>query len=80
MSTLQCVVRCKGGKEEEFRKTTEIAGEGKDYLSSLSAGLSQMQQEVNSFLTVLVEREKAERVGGTVKHSGGGEEGVCELK
>ena len=78
MSTLQCVIRSKGG--EEVKKTAEIAGKGKDYLSSLSASLSAMQTEVNTFLTQLVEKEKAEKQGGTHVECGttSGDEG-CAL-
>ena len=63
MSTVQCVVRPKGeGAGDEFKKTAEIAGEGRGYYSSLSDGLSQIQSEVNAHLTQLVEKEKAEKI------------------
>lgn len=76
MSTLQWVVRSKGGKEE-VKKTTEIAGKGKEYLSSLSSSLTRMQSEVNTFLTQLVEKEKAEKLGGMREERGttSGDEG-----
>ena len=78
MNTLQCVIKCKGEKEE-VKKTAEVAGRGKEYLSSLSSSLSQMQTEVNTFLTQLVEKEKAEKVGGVPKESGtsSGDEGCA---
>lgn len=56
---LQCVIRPRRG--DEIRKTAEITGDRKSHLSSLSANLSQMQSEVNTFLTKLVEEEKAEK-------------------
>lgn len=56
---LQCVIRPKRG--EEVKRTAEISGDRKSHLSSLSANLSQMQLEVNTFLTKLVEVEKAEK-------------------
>lgn len=57
---LQCVIRPKRG--DEIKKTAEITGDRKSHLSSLSANLSQMQSEVNAFLTELVEEEKAEKI------------------
>lgn len=63
---LQCVIRPRRG--DEIKKTAEITGDRKSHLSSLSANLSQMQSEVNTFLTKLVEEEKAEK---TNQPSGG---------
>ena len=48
----------------EVKKTAEIVGKGKDYLSSLSTNLSRMQSKVNAYLTQLVEKERAEKLGG----------------
>ena len=80
MSQLQCLIKSRGSNEE-FRKTAEVVGEGKDYLKSLSSGLSQIQQEANAFLTVLVEKEKAEKLGDVtaskVTTANSGDEGVC---
>ena len=65
MSTLQCEIRSLRG--DEFKKTAEITGDRTSHLSSLSANLTQMQSEVNSFLTQLVEKEKAEKKSSTPK-------------
>ena len=56
---MQCAIRSLGG--EEFKKSVDITGDRNSHLASLSANLSQMQLEVNSFLTQLVEKEKAEK-------------------
>ena len=57
-STLQCTIKPKEGGE--IQRTAEIRGEGKGYLACLSENLSAMQVEVNSLLTELVEKEKAQ--------------------
>ena len=71
MSKLQCVIRTRGG--DEIKKTSEVTGSGKSYLSSLSADLCQMQLEVNTFLTQLVEKEKAEKTSIPKGRNGGGD-------
>ena len=69
---LQCVVRPRGrGREKVYTNTAQITGEGRNsYLSSLSTSLSQMQPGVNTFLTQLVEEEKAAKMGSTHKKDG----------
>lgn len=57
-STLQCVIRTKEGVE--VKKSEEIWGEGKAYLTSLSDNLSRMQSDVNTYLTELVEKERGQ--------------------
>ena len=81
MSTLEFVVRTRGG-EKEVKKTAEIAGKGKDYLCSLSANLSRMQSEVNAYLTQLVEKERAEKLGENQEQRGttSGNEGCSYIR
>ena len=74
-STLQCTIRPKEGGE--IQRTAEISGEGKSYLACLSENLSAMQVEVNSLLTEMVEKEKAESSSknGTRSEGDSGSEG-----
>ena len=67
-STLQCMIRPREGGE--IQRTAEISGEGKDYLGCLSERLSAMQTEVNSLLTELVEKEKAQNLKSSATSEG----------
>ena len=60
--TLQCTIRPQDGGE--VQRTTEIKGDGKSYLRSLSEGLSAMQSDVNALLTEMVDKEKCQAVKG----------------
>ena len=55
---LQCTIRSQDGGE--VQRTVEIKGEGKSYLRCLSEGLSAMQSDVNTLLTVMVDKEKSQ--------------------
>lgn len=70
MNRLECVIRVKG-EEKEVKKVAEIRGTGKDYLTSLSSSICQMQGEVNTFLTQLVEKEKMDSHEASVTQGAG---------
>ena len=68
MNQLQCAIRSRDG--DEFTESAEITGEGRSYLACLSDSLSQMQTEVNTVLTQLVEKGKATKISDSSKGSG----------
>lgn len=54
---LRCTIHPKEGAA--IHKSSEIVGEGKDYLSCLSEKLASMKSDVNAALSEMVEKEKA---------------------
>ena len=54
--SVQCTVELMNGQRVE--KTAQVTGHGKEYLSSLSAILSTLKEDVNTVLSEQVEKEK----------------------
>ena len=55
--SIECSLEFSNGKKVE--KTVSLVGEGKEYLSNLSAALQSLSTEVNSIITEVVEEERA---------------------